>query len=71
MSTAALPHYRGLEGAALGRTRLFEETLMKCLETLNRQGTVEVAGNPGLGKTFTCCAVMSGHSATGRCPTRV
>jgi hypothetical protein len=64
MSTDTLPHYRGLEGAALVRTRLFEETLMKSFETLNRQGTVMVTGNPGLGKTFTCRAVMSELSAT-------
>lgn len=55
----SLPHYPGLNGAALVRTALYEETFTKALETLGRQGTMIVVGDPGLGKTFTCRAVMS------------
>lgn len=57
MSTA-LPHYAGLTGVSVARTRFYDETAMKALETHGRQGTIMVTGNPGLGKTFTCRAVM-------------
>jgi type II secretory pathway predicted ATPase ExeA len=57
--TTGLPHYPGLTGAAAVHTRLYDETLIKAVETLGRQGTMMVTGDPGLGKTFTCRAAMA------------
>lgn len=54
----ALPHYPGLAGADVVHTRHYDETFTKALETFGRQGTMMVVGDPGLGKTFTCRAVM-------------
>lgn len=62
--TATLPHYPGLTGAEVVRTRLYSETLMKSLETMNRCGTLMVTGSPGVGKTFTCRAVMAELAST-------
>ncbi len=54
----SVPHCPGLTGATVVRTKLFEETLVKAMETFQRQGTLLVSGDPGLGKTFVCRAVM-------------
>lgn len=59
MTATTLPHYPGLSGAGIVRTRTYDETRMKALETMNRHGTLLVTGDPGLGKTFTCRSVMS------------
>ena len=50
--TTGLPHYPGLTGAAAVHTRLYDETLIKAVETLGRQGTMMVTGLSG----YAACA---------------